>query len=507
MPILEDDDDATTAVATATTVQPPPVPGSCKLSEKGDDTSRGDQTEQAELSLANKNKVVAALSWKSQNSIDLDVVACIFDLQGQFVDCVFFNNLSAANGALLHTGDEQKSGREEVVIDLHKMPATIGFVVLAVSSASSDDLSKLQGVSLELLESKSAGRDVSLRSVPLPSNSQPFSAFIAGRLYRRAGNEWIFTASRRPVQARSFGDVLPAMQETLKDVLPSIVVQPLPSSLSLIKGETVVITDKKHRVSCVTLGLGWDPIGDNSVDLDGSCVMFNSNGQQEDHVYFSKLKNKNGSILHAGDNTTGDGEGDDEKIFADLSRLENHITSLFFVINSYSGHSFDMIQNAYVRLIQSTAHNPWGAGKELCRFQLSGAGSSSERYTSMLMCKIERHADGTWKLKALGAGGHGRMFQDTVPMMQRELAGRLVTNDNDRKFSFQPQPAASSAGGRSPSSPQRAAPPSTNNTSTTTSSSTNTTSTAAAPSDNTTNILIGLLALLVFLVMFKLGNN
>src|SRR5690349_9536369 len=98
------------------------------------------------------------------------------------------------------------------------------------------------------------------------------------------------------------------------------------------------------------MGLGWDPITEvkkgflgfgsktvkTAVDLDASCMMFDAKGEMVDMVWFRQLKSQDGSVVHTGDNRSGEGEGDDEQIRVDLSAVPAHVKSLVFTVNCYS---------------------------------------------------------------------------------------------------------------------------------------------------------------------------
>ncbi|MBF0127854.1 MAG: TerD family protein, partial [Magnetococcales bacterium] len=114
-------------------------------------------------------------------------------------------------------------------------------------------------------------------------------------------------------------------------------------SVSLQKGQKISLSkDSGAILDKIILGLGWDlskkkggwlrflGVG-GEIDLDASCLMFNSAGQLVDLVWFEQLRSRDGSIQHTGDNMTGEGEGDDERIIVELSRVPLEITSLVFV--------------------------------------------------------------------------------------------------------------------------------------------------------------------------------
>jgi len=146
------------------------------------------------------------------------------------------------------------------------------------------------------------------------------------------------------------------------------------------------------------------------------------------------LANSNRSVVHNGDNLTGEGEGDDEKIFIELDQLPSNVATLYLLVNSYSGESFAMIKNAYVRMV----NNESKMEQELIRFQLNGAGNPE--HTALIMCKIYCQDPSQpphlrkWMMKALGHGCKGRMYSDNVKDCQKEMTGRLEM-DNQNSYS------------------------------------------------------------------------
>ncbi len=185
--------------------------------------------------------------------------------------------------------------------------------------------------------------------------------------------------------------------------------------VSLQKGQSVRLEKSGGgSLTRVAMGLGWDVRkakgllgmfggGGGDVDLDASCLAFDASGRQLDVVWFRKLTSDDGSIVHSGDNRTGAGDGDDETIAVDLTRLPANVRTLIFTVNSFTGDSFDRIENAYCRLVDTTN------GREMARYDLSGSGS----HTGQVMAKLVRSGDG-WEMKALGERTSGRTFQEMM---------------------------------------------------------------------------------------------
>jgi tellurium resistance protein TerZ len=176
-------------------------------------------------------------------------------------------------------------------------------------------------------------------------------------------------------------------------------------AINLQKGQRIsLIKEAGGSLSKIVMGLGWDCSDGNDIDLDASCVMFDDDRQPLGAVYFGQLESSDGSILHTGDNLTGEGDGDDEQIIVDLTKVAPEVKSLVFLVSSFTGDTFDEIENAFCRVVNGTN------GQELARFDLSCSGE----HTAMVMAKIYLH-NGEWKMHAIGVYAEGRTFDDLMP--------------------------------------------------------------------------------------------
>jgi len=192
-------------------------------------------------------------------------------------------------------------------------------------------------------------------------------------------------------------------------------------AIVLSKGQKISL-DKESGggLTRIVMGLGWDPIKrkgflgfgtkTEDVDLDASCLMFDAQNQAVDVVWFRQLRSNDGSIQHTGDNRTGAGDGDDEKIIVDLDRVPSAVKSLVFVVNSFLGQNFSQIENATCRLVDGRTD------REVARYDLSCQGP----HTAQIMAKVYRH-NSEWKLHAIGENCSGRTFQELIPNITPHL--------------------------------------------------------------------------------------
>lgn len=191
--------------------------------------------------------------------------------------------------------------------------------------------------------------------------------------------------------------------------------------VNLVKGQKISL-DKEAggALTQIVMGLGWDVAkkkglmgmlgGSGEVDLDASCVMFDDNNNPVDAIWFQQLRSKDGSVQHTGDNLTGAGDGDDEQIKVDLSKVPTTVKTLVFVVNSFTGQDFSKIENAFCRIVNASNN------QEVARYNLSSQGS----HTAQIMARIYRH-DGAWKMHAIGENASGRTFSDLMPTMKANL--------------------------------------------------------------------------------------
>ncbi|ANI30327.1 tellurium resistance protein TerZ [Yersinia entomophaga] len=182
--------------------------------------------------------------------------------------------------------------------------------------------------------------------------------------------------------------------------------------VSLSKNQTVSLSKQSSSLSQLQFGLGWDPIkkkgllgslfgGNNSIDLDAGCVLMDKSGNTIDTIWFRKLESSCGSVVHTGDNLTGEGDGDDEVIRVDLNRLPHQVEYLAFTVNSFRGQTFNDVDNAFCRVVDR------GNNKEMARYQLTDQGA----HTGIVIASLRRN-NGQWDFTAHGHACRGRTIDD-----------------------------------------------------------------------------------------------
>ena len=177
-------------------------------------------------------------------------------------------------------------------------------------------------------------------------------------------------------------------------------------AISLTKGGNVNLSKEAPSLTNMTVGLGWNPRATDgqAFDLDAVAVLVNDAGKvraDSDFIFFNNLKSNDGAVEHTGDNRTGEGDGDDETIKVDLTRLPADVSKVIFCAVIYDGQNrkqnFGQVSNAYIRIVNANG------GSEVARYDLS---EDSSTETAMVFGELYRH-NGEWKFRAVGQGFAG----------------------------------------------------------------------------------------------------
>lgn len=178
-------------------------------------------------------------------------------------------------------------------------------------------------------------------------------------------------------------------------------------AVSLSKGQKVDLTKTNPGMTKVVVGLGWDVNkydGGNDFDLDSSVFLLGENGKvasESDFVFYNNTTGGGGSVVHTGDNRTGEGAGDDEQVKVNLANVPANVQRISFTITIHDGEArnqnFGQVSNAYVRILNEDS------GEELIRYDL---GEDFSIETALVVGELYRH-NGEWKFSAIGSGYQG----------------------------------------------------------------------------------------------------
>lgn len=177
-------------------------------------------------------------------------------------------------------------------------------------------------------------------------------------------------------------------------------------AISLTKGGNVNLSKEAPNLTNIAVGLGWNPRATDgqAFDLDAIAFLVNESGKvraDADFIFFNNLKSADGSVEHTGDNRTGEGDGDDEVIKVDLTKVPADVSKVVFCAVIYDGQTrnqnFGQVADAYIRVVNTQGD------AEVARYDLS---EDSSTETAMIFGELYKN-NGEWKFRAVGQGFAG----------------------------------------------------------------------------------------------------
>ena len=354
---------------------------------------------------------------------DLDCAALVFDSNTTLVDACYYNQTSIVHGCIKCGGDERdgtKEGFDEAItIDLARLPKDIHVIVLIVNAYQGGTLADVE-TARATFQQEGKG-DVCGMGLHCGRSSNSCGTIVA-LLYRK--NElWVLKESGLRASGRTF-------QESYKDVLSALATVVDPVLLAERRANMNKTFNMQKNDICelpsdlfvsgedLFVGLGWD----TPCDLDSGIVITDRDakeGAKMINIVNYSDKTFGRAVIHNGDNRSGAGGGDDEKIDIDLDYMPEEVGALYVVVNIFtSGYTFAQVRGAYIRLV--AARN----GHVLCKFALT-QGSVTQR--GLVLAKISRNAAGRWCVTAVGEGCDGQTAREAPTQKACGITGQGLT--------------------------------------------------------------------------------
>ncbi|WP_110113437.1 TerD family protein [Bacillus sp. CGMCC 1.16541] len=177
--------------------------------------------------------------------------------------------------------------------------------------------------------------------------------------------------------------------------------------IQLAKGQRIDLTKTNPGLVKGIIGLGWDTNkyqGGHDFDLDACAFLADQNGKcinDHDFIFYNHLMHPSGAVEHTGDNRTGEGDGDDEQIVVNFSKIPPSVHRIGITVTIHDAElrnqNFGLVSNAFVRLVDEAT------GQELLRYDL---GEDFSIETAVVVCELYKHG-GDWKFNAIGSGFSG----------------------------------------------------------------------------------------------------
>jgi tellurium resistance protein TerD len=177
-------------------------------------------------------------------------------------------------------------------------------------------------------------------------------------------------------------------------------------AVTLGKGQNVSLSKEAPGLTEVAFGLGWDARSTDGTDfdLDASALIVGEDSKvlSDNHfIFYNNTTDPSGAVTHTGDNRTGEGGGDDERIIVNISKIPAEAKKVVFVVTIHEAEArnqnFGQVSNAFIRAINNADNT------EIARYDLSEDASTE---TAMIFGEFYRHGE-EWKFKAVGQGYSG----------------------------------------------------------------------------------------------------
>lgn len=185
-------------------------------------------------------------------------------------------------------------------------------------------------------------------------------------------------------------------------------------ALTLSKGQNLSLSKVDPGLKIARLGLGWDARSTDGAefDLDASALLVASNGKvrsNNDFVFYNQMGDvtladernfdpDRASVMYQGDNRNGEGDGDDEQVVIDLTKIPHDIEKVVLTVSIHEAEArnqtFGQVRNAFIRLVNEDS------GNEIVRYDLTEDYSIE---TALIFAELYKH-NGEWKFKAVGQG-------------------------------------------------------------------------------------------------------
>lgn len=180
-------------------------------------------------------------------------------------------------------------------------------------------------------------------------------------------------------------------------------------AIDLKKGQRVSL-DNTMKLALV--GLGWDTNrydGGFDFDLDASAFLLGEDGKlknDSDFIFYNNLRSRNDAVIHTGDNLTGEGDGDDEVIMIDFSKIPSDVKKIAICVTIFDAEerrqNFGQVSNAYIRIAKVEDEFDT-TGEPVLKFDLEEEFSIE---TALVVAEIYQK-DGEWKFNAIASGYQG----------------------------------------------------------------------------------------------------
>ena len=316
----------------------------------------GDALQPGTWIVVSEPEVFVGLGWDFSwfDSYDLDASVTGFDINNEVIEHIYFSKLQGLDGSVIHMGDNLTGegwGDDEVIhIFLNKVPEKVHYLTVAINSYKGNSLIKAKKAFIRLFTKKEKIGKYLL------NKAKDCVGLLLGVFQRDTKlNIWYFRVMADPIEGSVIDTSTQSLQKLLGDYslnsgnnnndIKQNLKHPYPGEEIFDIGKWIDV-----EAAFVYVGLGWNLQKGFIFDLYASIITFDDKNNLQEIIYHQNLQSRNGAIIHKGDNKTGEGEGDDEILSIEFSKLEKNVFTLAVIINSFKGNSLINILDGFIRL-------------------------------------------------------------------------------------------------------------------------------------------------------------
>lgn len=161
------------------------------------------------------------------------------------------------------------------------------------------------------------------------------------------------------------------------------------------------------------VGVGWDAKG---TDLDLAVALF-AGKELTGVVDAEHLASADGAITHEGDQKTGEGAGDDERVVIDMSKVSANITTMVFFVTIFGSETLEQVARLLIRAVR-----PATPPEVMCNYAFP-VEEAKRSHCAVLLAKLHREdPQSNWSFTTLGTSAIGRNAKDLNQHLLAALA-------------------------------------------------------------------------------------
>lgn len=330
-------------------------------------------------------------------NIDLDLQAVIVDSNGLIVDAVYYNNLTAMDGAVGSGGDDSHAAgcsQENIWVSLSKLPADISLVVFVVCAHNQHSLRDVYDGKIVLKETSGMKEILKMDIERCMANVD-----IVGMMKRDAEkSSWRFVEIDDPAEEGShFLDVLePNIGDLIRSQIPhaprrqSICFHMQKGSNACLPGEGRKNSSSLGRLS-ILMDADVSDTATKAVDIDIVAVFYGESGDLLGAA--DCVSEQMFGVSHSGALQYEHDEHIQESLVVDLAQVPDKVTHIFLILTNMHG-TFEQIDHLRTSIIDEASH-------ELARLQVPAGHNESGLILARLFCRRTRLSK-RWALHAVG---------------------------------------------------------------------------------------------------------